>query len=44
LKKGFNVNITFFEESSGDKIAINAPIGKSLLDVALEHNLDIEGL
>ena len=37
------VNIYFKEGKDGDKILVRAPIGKSVLDAALDHNIDIEG-
>ena len=37
------VRISFQEESSGESIKMDAEEGKSLLDIALEHNIDIEG-
>lgn len=36
--------MTFVEMKSGDKIVVDsAKIGKSVLDIALEHDIDIEG-
>ena len=37
------VNMTFQEGQKGDKIAVRAPVGKTVLDAALDHNIDIEG-
>ena len=37
------VNIFFQEGKNGNKISCLAPIGKSVLDVALDHDIDIEG-
>jgi ferredoxin len=37
------INIFFQEGKTGNKIACIAPIGKSVLDVALDHDIDIEG-
>ena len=41
--QGSFVQITFFEASKGDKIVVDAPIGKTVLEIALDHNIDIEG-
>ncbi len=40
-----HINIAFIETHNGvkTKIPAKAQIGKSVLDVALEHNVDIEG-
>lgn len=38
------VSFTFFEERSGDSISVKAEPGKKVLDIALENNIDIEGL
>lgn len=45
LKKNFlsTVSITFFEESSGDRIAVDAKIGASVLEAAVSRDVDIEG-
>lgn len=40
---GKMVNFTFVEAKSGDKINVSAPVGKTVLDVALDHDVDIEG-
>ncbi len=37
------VKITFFESKKGDKIEVDAEVGKSVLDAALKHQIDIEG-
>jgi ferredoxin len=37
------VNITFQEGKKGEKIFVRAQEGKKVLDVALDHNIDIEG-
>lgn len=37
------VNIFFKEGKDGEKILVHAPVGKSVLDAALDHNIDIEG-
>ncbi len=37
------VKITFFESKKGDKITVDAEVGKSVLDAALKHQIDIEG-
>jgi len=37
------VTLYFYEGSTGDRIKVAAPIGKSVLDVALDNNVDIEG-
>ena len=39
-----NITISFFDEASGDTTTLSAPTGKSVLDIALEHNLNIEGI
>eukprot|EP01041_Mallomonas_annulata_P011985 gene11985-25104_t len=41
--KAVCVKISFMEGRKGDKITVDAPLGKSVLDVALDHNIDIEG-
>jgi ferredoxin len=38
-----DVKFTFFEEGSGNHVEVTASLGKTLLDVALENNIDIEG-
>jgi hypothetical protein len=38
------VRFQFFEERSGDRIEVVAEEGKTGLDVALDHNVDIEGV
>eukprot|EP00598_Pedospumella_elongata_P006993 CAMPEP_0184970342 /NCGR_PEP_ID=MMETSP1098-20130426/2867_1 /TAXON_ID=89044 /ORGANISM="Spumella elongata, Strain CCAP 955/1" /LENGTH=138 /DNA_ID=CAMNT_0027492277 /DNA_START=30 /DNA_END=446 /DNA_ORIENTATION=+ len=37
------VNMTFIEEANKNKVAVEAKIGKSVLDIAIENNIDIEG-
>jgi 2Fe-2S ferredoxin len=37
------VKLRFFEEANNLHIEVDAPIGKSVLDVALDNNVDIEG-
>lgn len=37
------VNFTFFERKSGDVIQVKGEVGKKVLDVALDSNIDIEG-
>ena len=37
------VRFTFIERSSGDRIAVEGPVGRSVLDVAIDNNVDIEG-
>lgn len=37
------IKMQFIEAKSGDKIEVDAVIGKSVLDVALVHDIDIEG-
>lgn len=38
------VKFRFIEEGSDNNIVeVDAPLGKKILDVALEHNVDIEG-
>ena len=39
----FPVKITFLEKLSGDKITVDASPGKSILDIAIENDVDIEG-
>lgn len=38
-----NVTITFYEEAMDNRVKVTAPVGKRVLDVALENNVDIEG-
>lgn len=40
---GSTVKFYFLEESSGNKVEVNGTIGKTLLDIALENDVDIEG-
>lgn len=40
---GSTVKFYFLEESSGNKVEVNGTIGKTLLDIALENDIDIEG-
>lgn len=37
------VKLRFFEESNDLRVEVDAPVGKRVLDVALENNIDIEG-
>lgn len=37
------VNMTFIEEANKNNVAVEAKIGKSVLDIAIENNIDIEG-
>jgi hypothetical protein len=37
------VKISFFEESSEETIEIDAEEGKTILDIAMDHKIDIEG-
>jgi ferredoxin len=37
------VNIIFKEGKHGERIMVRAPKGKTVLDAALDHNIDIEG-
>lgn len=37
------VNISFTENRTGETIKVNADSGKSILDVAIELDVDIEG-
>jgi hypothetical protein len=39
-----NITISYFDEASDTTTTHTAPIGKSVLDIALEHNLNIEGI
>ena len=38
-----DISISFFDEASGDTTTLSVPTGKSVLDVAIENNLNIEG-
>lgn len=38
-----SVKIAFIEESNDSRIEVDAPVGKTVLDVAIDHNIDIEG-
>lgn len=38
------ISFNFYEERTGDTIKVKAEIGKKVLDIALENNVDIEGL
>jgi ferredoxin len=37
------IKIRFLEESSDSVIEVDAPVGKRVLDAALDNNIDIEG-
>jgi len=37
------VHLTFLEEANQNKVAVEAKEGKSVLDIAIENNIDIEG-
>ncbi len=37
------VKIRFFEESNDNVVEVDAELGKKVLDIALENNIDIEG-
>lgn len=37
------VKISFKEESSGDVVEMDAEEGKTVLDIAMDHKIDIEG-
>jgi ferredoxin len=37
------VKIRFYEEGSDSLVEVDAPVGKRVLDIALENNIDIEG-
>lgn len=37
------VKLRFFEESNDLRVEVDAPVGKKVLDIALENNIDIEG-
>mmetsp|Transcript_11836 Transcript_11836/g.12206 ORF Transcript_11836/g.12206 Transcript_11836/m.12206 type:complete len:138 (-) Transcript_11836:70-483(-) len=37
------ISFNFYEERTGDTIKVKAEIGKKVLDIALENNVDIEG-
>ena len=43
LFAGSEITVTFIDEASGDKTVLRAPVGKSVLDIALENKLNIEG-
>jgi 2Fe-2S ferredoxin len=43
LSTGETVKLRFFEESNNATIEVEAPLGKTVLDVALTNNVDIEG-
>ena len=38
-----SVKLTFIEGEDGDPIEIDAEIGKKMLDVCVDHDIDIEG-
>ena len=38
-----SVQIIFYEGHDGDAIEVDAPLGKKVLDVAIDHDIDIEG-
>eukprot|EP00981_Chlorochromonas_danica_P014483 scaffold8015_cov165-Ochromonas_danica.AAC.41 len=42
-KRWQTVKITFVEEANDNVVEVDATIGKSVLDVAVEHDIDIEG-
>lgn len=44
LKEFSTISFSFYEERSGDTIKVNAEKGKKVLDIALDNNVDIEGL
>jgi ferredoxin len=37
------VKMTFVEEANQNEVAVEAKEGKSVLDIAIENNIDIEG-
>ena len=37
------ITFAFLERLSGDKISVTGPVGRTVLDVALDNNVDIEG-
>lgn len=42
--KGENtVKIVFYEAANQNKVEVDALVGRTVLDVAIEHNIDIEG-
>lgn len=43
LTRANSVNIVFVEAKNGDRIHVKAAVGKRVLDIALDHNVDIEG-
>lgn len=42
LAPGGTVNINFAEESSGNIIRVKAKLGQKIVDIAIEHDIDIE--
>jgi len=43
IDAGKLVEFTFLERLSGDKIIVSGNVGRTVLDVALDNNVDIEG-
>lgn len=37
------VKITFYEEANQNEVVVDAKEGKTVLDIAIENNIDIEG-
>lgn len=37
------IKLTFYEEAMDNKVTVDAPIGRRVLDVAMDNNIDIEG-
>jgi 2Fe-2S ferredoxin len=40
---GKGVKIVFYEAANQNKVEVDALVGRTVLDVAIEHNIDIEG-
>lgn len=43
IRTNATVKIRFYEEGSDSLVEVDAPVGKRVLDVALDNNIDIEG-
>jgi ferredoxin len=43
LRYTATVKLRFFEEAMNNLVEVDAQVGKRVLDVALENNIDIEG-
>jgi ferredoxin len=42
IRRSF-AKIVFYESGNDNKVEVEAPIGKTLLDIAIDNNIDIEG-